>query len=229
MQEGLLEKIRAVGHWRINYRPVGRRAEPLSLVRCRDVIQKSSVSIRGWDFPHVSHRNDDTGGFANVGNYIEDWTNWSGFLEFSRLYRSTQFLSYVALHEDTNRTDYGNPSVPILDALSTVYSVTEFVEFLFRLCSHGLYESGVFLSIELRNTRGRYLHSGRNRIPFFDRFSTEAEVISVERNLTRFDLSDDQRRLAAGIALEVFDHFGWSPAQEQILTDIDRFYRREWS
>jgi hypothetical protein len=229
MHEGILEEIRAVGHWRINFQPLEQLQEPLTLVRCREIVEHSSVSIRGWDFPHINRRNDESGGFGNVGTYVENWTSWSGFLEFWRLYRSSQFLSYVALREDTKPFGEEKHAIPVLNTVSTIYSITEFVEFLSRVHSQGLYQGGVRLSIELRNTSGRFLSAGMNRIPFFDRYVTQAETINVERSITRSRLMEDHRGLASEIALEIFDHFGWNPARAQIDSEIERFYRREWS
>jgi hypothetical protein len=120
MKEGLLEHIRQFGHWRINFKPMRELAQPLSLGRCRELVQQAKVSIRGWDFPHTSHRNDEEGGSGNFGTYVENWTQWSGFLEFWRMYKSSQFLSYIALREDTRPDEHGNPVVPILNIVGTI-------------------------------------------------------------------------------------------------------------
>src|SRR5690349_4767858 len=117
MREGLLERIREVGHWRINYRPKIKPAAPLRLAQCREAVEKSRVSIRGWDFPHISvGRADGTGGFTNAGDHVENWTEWYGFREFWRMYRSTQFLAYLALREDVMPQEMGgSPNARVLD------------------------------------------------------------------------------------------------------------------
>lgn len=228
MKDGLLEKIRQFGHWRVNFQPMRSLPQSLTLARCRELVQQSAVSVRGWDFPHINHRNDDEGGYANVGSYVENWTDWSGFCEFWRLYRSSQFLSYVALREDTRRDEHGNPKVPIINAIATIYSISEFVEFAHRLHSHDLYDGGLILSIELRNTKNRVLIAGQNRVPFFDRFSTAADTLKLDRRLHSQQFAVDHLELAAELCLEFFDNFGWNPARSQIEAEIDRFYRREW-
>lgn len=62
MKEGLLERIQAGGHWRVNARPLQPIAERLSLGDCLRVVEAARVSIRGWDYPHISHRQDEQGG-----------------------------------------------------------------------------------------------------------------------------------------------------------------------
>jgi hypothetical protein len=229
MKDGLLDKIRQYGHWRVNFQPVRELAQPLLLGRCRELVQQSAVSMRGWDFPHINTRNDEEGGYENVGSYVENWTDWWGFFEFWRMYRSSQFLSYVALREDTRPDEHGNPTVPVLNTVRTIYSVTEFLEFIHRLNSHGLYEDGALLTIELRNTAGRVLTAGPHRVPFFQRYSTAADTIELRRRLHPRQLLSDYRSLAVELCIELFDGFGWNPAPTQIESDIDRFYRREWA
>ena len=229
MKEGLLEKIQEFGHWRVNFRPLRELLQPLTLGRCRELVQLSAVSIRGWDFPHISRRNDDSGGSANGDGFVENWTDWSGFFEFWRMYKSGQFLSYIALREDTRPDEHGNPQVPVLNHVATIYSITEFVEFIHRLHSHGLYEGGAQFSLELRNANKRVLTAGRFRVPFFDRYATGADILKLESRLSPQQCSEGHRDLAAELCLELFDSFGWNPAKSQIEADIDAFYRREWA
>jgi hypothetical protein len=145
------------------------------------------------------------------------------------MYKSSQFLSYSALREDTKPEDHGNPTVPILNVVGTIYSITEFIEFIHRLHSQGLYEGGAELSIELRNTKNRVLTAGQNRVPFFERFSTGAETLKLNRRLYPQQLREDYRNLAVELCIALFGDFGWSPASSQIEADVDRFYRREWA
>ena len=144
------------------------------------------------------------------------------------MYRSTQFLSYNVLHEDTRRRQYGNPRAPILDVVGAVYQITEIVDFCHRLASNGLYSSGAKLEISLLNTEGRLLRAGSNRMPFFDRKAVSIAEISVRRDLDVTQLRDDYRSIAIGVCIELFDHFGWKPVAGQLEAEQDGFYRQEW-
>lgn len=231
MQEGLEARIRELGHWRFNIRPLQPPAEKLTLERCAEVVERSRVSLRGWDYPHIS-RNDGRGhgGNANVGEYVENWCNWFVHLEFWRMYRSSQFIHYTALTEDVSDDGPRRPAGPALSILGAIYTVTEMIEFMSRLRQSGLYEEGVFLSITLGNTSERQLWiSELNRMPFFDEKKTAAASIVIERSLSAEKLQEsppiDQ---SLGLLMELFDHFGWNPDPSVIRSDQERFYKKQW-
>lgn len=229
MQNDLIETIRRYGHWRINLRPKVVPAEPVLLGRCQELVEKSSVSLRGWDFPHTSRGNTDDGGYLRGKDFVENWTNWFGMIEFWRIYKSTQFISYLCLREDTKPEEHGNLQNPILDVVGTIYSVTEFCEFLHRLTNNGLYQQGATLSISLINTRGRVLRAGRGRVPFFDPKVTDAERLEVNREIHPRSWGDIYQSVAVDLCIELFDYFGWNPDRTQIQVEQEKFYRREWA
>ena len=228
MKEGLIERIRELGYWRVNFRPISLPKILLTLGQSRDAVQRSAVSLRGWDFPHISHRSDDEGGYENFGEYVENWTEWYGFKEFWRMYKSSQFLSFIALREDTMLEEHGNPTVPILNSIGTLYSITEYFEFASRLSQHSLYEMGVIVELRLVNTKNRRLVAGQNRMPFFDSMMTQANEIRLERRIDPEGLVSGYREIAVSAALELFDHFGWNPAESQIAAEQDKFLRRDF-
>lgn len=225
MKAGLLEKIQSFGHWRVNFRPLVPLDPQLTFQRCSELVRDNAVSIRGWDFPHLSHRQDEEGGWSRGDTFHEGWCDWYGFYEFWRMYRSSQFLSYNALREDTKQEG----RLGTLNIIGTIYSITEFVEFAHRLHKAGLYADGVNIAIELRRSTNRFLDVGPMRMPFFDRKETNADIIRLERSLDAARISDDHMSVAIDLLLELFDYFGWNPAREQIEADQDKFYRREFS
>lgn len=229
MKDGLIEEIQSSGFWRLNLRPLVAVDKPMLLSDCRDAVERSSVSIRGWDCPHISHRNDEFGGYSNAASYAENWTDWSGFKEFWRIYQSTQFLSYTALREDTRPGEHGNPSCRILNAVGALYTITEFFEFAARLSAHGLYTSGVEVILSLENTAGRILQAGRNRIPFFDQKTTSAERLEIRKLLEPTQMLGDQRAISIKVCIELFDKFNWKPDSSRLEADQERFFRRDWS
>ena len=224
MKDGLLEKIQSYGHWRVNFRPATPLNAPLTFQQCRDLVRDNAVSIRGWDFPHQSHRQDDEGGWLRGAGYHEGWCDWWGFHEFWRMYQSGQFLSYNALREDTK--EEGRPGT--LSIIGTIYSMTEFIEFAHRLHKAGLYGDGVCITIQLRNAMNRSLDVGPSRMPFFDRKESSVEEICLERKLSVAQIGDDHQVIAIELLSELFDYFGWNPSREQIMADQTKFYRREF-
>ena len=224
MKDGLLEKIRGYGHWRVNIRPQSPLPERLDLRRCQEVVEQSCVSIRGWDYPHISRRNDEQSGAERAGDYFENWCDWRSQIEFWRMYRSGQFISYNALNDDAE--GYGQPGVGALNIVDAIYTISEFTDFAGRLMANVPFVEGVRVAIGLNETAGRQLSAGRNRIPFFEPKTTQASSIKVERQISP---GDDTQELAIDIMAELFDHFGWNPDKSQLRGDQTKFYRREFS
>ncbi|MGA2496085.1 MAG: hypothetical protein ABSF67_24710 [Roseiarcus sp.] len=222
MKEGLLEKITGYGHWRVNLRPLAALPERLTLARCFEVVEQSRVSIRGWDYPHISRREDAEGGSGRAGEYFENWCDWHSQVEFWRMYRSGQFLSYNTLNDDTEvpPEDAGK----LLNVVDAIYTVSEFTDFAGRLVANVPFAAGLHLALTLNGTAGRRLWSGRNRVPFFDAKTTEAPLVELNRRIAP---GDNAQELAISLLVELFDHFGWNPDPSQLQGDQSRFYRRE--
>lgn len=229
MDEARLTRLKKLGHWRINLRPTKHFDDRFLLGDCVTIVDETKVTLRGWDFPHTSHRNDDHGGFIRSDRYVENWTDWYGFLEFWRMYRSGQFLSLNALREDTIPDEYGNPSVPVLHIVPTIYAIVEFVEFAHRMTKRGIYDAGIALSIKLIGSQGRQLVAGQNRIPFFERFITNAVEVEFKRSVEKNEMIDNSRSVAIDACLHIFDCFGWNPARSQIQNDLDKYYARQFT
>lgn len=227
MKDGLLDEIKNLGHWRVNFRPLIPLEQSLSFQQCSDLVRDNAVSLRGWDFPHFPRRQDNEGGWLRDEKFFEGWCDWWSYHEFWRMYKSGQFLSYNALREDTSDEDGGRRR-GTLAILNTIYTITEFVEFAHRLHIAELYRDGVTIMISLRNTAGRYLDVGPNRMPFFERKRTEAEPINLNRTLEIDQIRDMHREIAVDFLSEIFDYFGWNPAREQIANDQENFYRRHY-
>ncbi|MGR4842458.1 hypothetical protein ACIPSK_07480 [Rhizobium sp. LARHSG275] len=228
MQEGLAEKIKAIGHWRVNIRPLQPIDPPLAMNECHERVAKANVSLRGWDYPHIQ-RNTEHGGAANVGTYAENWCDWSNHVEFWRMYRSGQFLHYRALSEDLSNEGQNRPAGPALSVLGAVYTVTEATEFLSRLYNGGLYKDGASINVTLGKSADRQLWiSEFDRMPFYDEKRTNAEELVIERSLLAAELEGEAGAVSLSILLELFDHFGWNPDTSLIQRDQERFYKRQW-
>jgi hypothetical protein len=179
------------------------------------------------DFPHISRRQDDQGGSERGENYFENWCDWQAFAELWRMYRSGQFLSYNAVHGDAE-VDPAQSSIRWLNVVDAIYTVSEFVEFAHRLAATGLYRDGYQLDISLRNTGGRRLNAGRGRIPFWDEQSSNADTIKIERQVDPDAMEAGAITTSLSVLIELFDAFGWNPDPNQIRTDQEAFYRREF-
>lgn len=227
MKDGLLERIRELGHWRVVIRPLVPLAERLSFRECADLVERNRVSLRGWDYPHISRRQDDQGGTERGDNYVESWCDWQSFLEFWRMHRSGQYLSYNALHGEAEVV-VEQDGVRWLNVVETIYTVSEFVEFAHRLANAGTYRDGYLLDLSLMNTAGRRLCAGRGRMPFWDDQNSNADTIQIERRVDPDAVEEGAISTSLGVLLELFDAFGWNPEPNQIRADQEAFYRREF-
>jgi hypothetical protein len=84
-------------HWRVTIRPADYSPELIQTLRsCFDVVEKCKVSLRGWDYPHLSRRPNERG---QGENWVASWSTFMGHVEYWRLYQSGQFLSLFAVRE----------------------------------------------------------------------------------------------------------------------------------
>lgn len=224
MPEGLLEKIKAIGFVRVVIRPT-IIPESLTVATAREVVQKASVSLRGWDYPHIASRNDEHGGYEHHAEYAQEWCNWYHHVEFWRMYKSGQFLHYKALREDLSKED-NVPKGPVLAVGSFMYTVTEVTEFAHRLRAAGLYKEGATIQISLGNARGRRLWiEDPMRLDFLSPMITSSERVTVERSLRTSDLLlGDPKDISLSIISEFFDAFGWTPSSDLISSTQTELY-----
>lgn len=224
MPNGLLEKIKAVGFVRVVIRPT-MIPETLTVIEARELVKKTSVSLRGWDFPHIAFRNDKHGGSENHADYVQEWCDWYHHVEFWRMYKSGQFLHYKALREDLGK-DQNVPKGPVLAAGSFMYTITEVTEFAHRLRAAGLYKEGATIQIRLGNTSGRRLWvEDPMRMDFISPMVTSSESIMVERSLRTSDLLlGDPKDISLSIIMEFFAAFGWTPSADLISSTQMQLY-----
>lgn len=222
------EKIVSVGHWRINIRPLHVLKEKLLLNDCTDAVRSSSVSLRGWSFPHFNEQRNETSGYANMGDYYLNWTGYSMHWEFWRMYRSGQFLSYKALVEDFGFGNRGMETGRALHTTGAIYSICEFAEFARRLASNLDFQQEAYISVGLRNSKNRSLVVSADRMPFVDNKTLGVSDIHIERSVSASRWQSDAAEVSLGILTELFDNFGWNPRHGQIESDIEKFYSRNF-
>ncbi len=91
-----LDKIHSTGYWRVHIRPTQFETTRVeSLARCHEILGDSSVRLRGWDYPHLGHRE-----LANGEDWVESGADFRGHVEYWRFYQSGQFVHHFAFEED---------------------------------------------------------------------------------------------------------------------------------
>jgi len=229
----IIKKIKSRGFWRINFRPLihEERLSPLS--KCKDIVEKNVVQLRGWDYPHFPRRKDDDTSLDPGSNYYEGWVDWRIHKGFWRMYQSGQFINYRGLWEDWHDEDtFFSPERKIpkmvnLGVLQTIYQITEIYEFLLGLMKEGLYREGLKLSIILCNTENRKLWlDNPMRVPFMEEKNTKAQNIEFKKEYSEIEVIEDSSELAIVTILYFFERFDWIPSEDLIRKDQQDFLKR---
>ena len=220
----LLEKIRSRGYWSVVIHPatyVEKQVENISDLH--PILQKISVELRGWDFPHLDvhtplHIDKDWVEQASKSNqYLESW----------RFYQSGQFVDFIGMEEDwlDQFPDWPLPKDwrrgSYLGVENVVFQFTEIFEFAARL---SLTEAGgetMHLEIALCGLKGRGLKLEKRRK---GSSYLSGKMIQLDRqpyvlDVSRTELITASRELALKPSVELFRRFGWDPSLE-ILRDM---------
>lgn len=233
----VIEKIKTKGYWRINFEPLSLKEQLEPLSKCKEIVEKNGVHLRGWDYPHLPRRIGEDTALEPGDNFWQGWLDWEGetHKEFWRMYQSSQFIHYLALREDWIddlkiksmwlSEEKTLPEGGVIGVISTTYQITEIFEFLSRLIQDGLYKDGVRVKITLFNTQGRHLIvDGYSRIQFSTPKPTSTNSIKFEKVYAKNELETSARDKAFEAILHFFERFGWDePNTEVIKSDQENF------
>lgn len=219
MMDDFVKKIKSKGYWRINFQPLVTKQKLSGMTECKAIIERVTVQLRGWDYPHFPRRQGDDTGLEPCGEYYQGWIDWENHKEFWRIYKSGQFLHYLALREDwfdemSWKPDLAETIKPmgVLGITGSVtYQITEVYEFLSRLVRENIYDEGVQVSISLHNTKGRKLWvEDPFRVALFGDYKTGTNDLFFKETYTKEQILTDPKDLAFAIIMQILDAFGWN-------------------
>ncbi|MBA7587009.1 hypothetical protein ES708_29019 [subsurface metagenome] len=232
-QQGLIEKIKSKGYWRVAIRPTTfNKLHVPTLGEVQKLVQSCIVSLRGWDYPHW---NQDT--VQNMEDWVESWVDWKYFIEYWRFYQSGQFTHLFALHEDyMNMSDIlpqNDPPRPshtgYLGFDSTVLTLTEIFEFAARLANKGILGPKAFISVGVHNIRDYQLIAlDRTRLHFglFSNYVHASEhPIVIEKEIPEQELVAKPDEFALDYAINIFERFQWSNPPRQVFSEYQKKLR----
>ncbi len=223
--EDVKKEIKKRGYWEVTFAPrVFNDALIPDRATCKQLLQKNSVQLRGWDYPHIPQGNMDHQKIYFGADHCEAFIDWGNHKEVLRYYQSGLFVHYVAVHEDWLKEDklseivggkdpYTNTQPgTVLSFVNTTYLLTEVYEFLRRLAAGSdVYESGVKVEIKLVGTQGRKLVSlAPGRIDLFGSYIANVpEIVVPSKEIMKEQLLDSSRELALQTIKYIFETFNW--------------------
>ncbi|HEX6097074.1 MAG TPA: hypothetical protein VF432_12170 [Thermoanaerobaculia bacterium] len=228
-------------HWRVNFRPEAYVPDRLeTLADCLDVVRKTRVRLRGWDFPMVPQ--DSKLVFGDT--WIAGSSDFMGHLEYWRFYQSTQFL-YLGSIREVTESDWETEirkamkwrahgtvdvdAVPgFLSLTESIYNLTEYFEFAARLAQAQIYMDPVTVTISIKGVAGFMLAAEPGR-RWTTEYVTGASELTYTKTFTPTDLIASAADHALTCALWLFERFGWlKPNVDAIRTDQQKLLSRQF-
>ncbi len=219
----LLEEIRSRGYWKIVVRPttfVEKRV--LDQKTLEHILRTTSVSLRGWSFPHV----DDFVELDSGKDWIGQGIAWDRIRELWRFYQSGQFVHYFGMIEDWVDNSAGQwlPSNGgrrrvSLDVKNVVAQFTEVFEFAARLSFTEAGDSGTHMEIIAGNINDHVLQLPSRPGEAYWIPQARKPSMTYITDLSNGNLVADKRDLALKASMEFFRCFNWDP-RIKFLRDV---------
>lgn len=204
------------GYWRIYAFPSKYQKRRISeLPNLKKLVERSVVSLRGWDYPHIESNRNDKEGSSNFGKGFQSYTNWMAHLEGFRIYQSGLFMSINHFWEDTdiNTSTQGK----VLSFIMIIYSVTEFFLFFKRLYEEISPDESIIIKIELHGCEDRKLVSLEPSVFFPYKYVSGEEVISIEENVLVVDIKTSYKEIASRLIKQIFYIFNWEKITDETI------------
>lgn len=236
-------KILQNPHWHVVIRPDTYQENHIeSRSQLLNIVQKARVSLRGWDFPFVSPRDDE---IAKGSNWIGSQVDFMGTREFWRFYQSGQFTQYSSVREVTEtrwhdklaasaeghfghlRPKLRTSARGFISLINLLYIITEYFEFAARLAQAGVYLSNVSVSIAVSGVKDFVLTTESNRS--WSKYCPANEnAYSKEWVIAAKELISDSPRYSLDAFSWYVECFGWlNPNLDAMKIEQHKFLNRE--
>ena len=207
-----LNKIRSRGYWRVVIRPTAFQEHHLprydDLFR---IVERNSVQLRGWDYPHI----DRSGARLHGSDWVGQESEWEDKIEVFRIYQSGLFTHFFAIAGDwRNQSKVWRPAEPgwawgrEIYYLNTIYSFVEIFKFAARLALSPAGASHMIVEIDMEKLAGRRVTTRDSDIAMFAEYRTEAPKWNYRWEGIQTDLIATPRELAAKASQHFFARFG---------------------
>lgn len=230
--EQTISTIKGKAYWEINIRPTEYIKHRVDKRQIIDILKKSVVELRGWDYPHIDQNEPPT----NFQDGVENYVNWNQHKEFWRLTDSLNFYHLLALREDwTEKAEYHNmwssgkelEGKMWIGIMNTLYTITEIFEFGKRLALNAPIDNTIYIDIKAQNINNHILIvDDYRRTPLFQEYNSGRNV-TWENEIKEYRISDFLNSVP-NLAFEAFKDFtylfGWNNIPEANLKDTINNY-----
>jgi len=220
-------------HWRVNFRP-SYYTENLvpTLSKCFDTIEKNKLSLRGWDYPHLSRRDTER---EQGNNWVGSWSAFMGHYEYWRFYQSGQFVHLFTVRESSEgdykeklRSDMKShrifadgeinwDTVPgFFSIINFIYNVTEIYEFAARLCQSEIYSGKVNIQIDIKGIKGFVLTAPWERA-WHSYYAASQDVLSRNHEVETEQLISASKDISLEALVWFFERFGWLDPPKSVI------------
>lgn len=215
----LLRKIETRGHWVVKIYPMSPPGQQPRISELFPIVDKASIEIRGWDFPHIDRTTEPHIDIDWVGQSSE----WQHALEVWRLYTTGLFTGVAGFPEDW-RDQSGfwraspdwQPGVR-LGIGEVVYRYSEIFLFAANLAASALGGPQASVEIEAKGLAGRQLHmDDPKRYPLQHRYECSIDAFPYTVAADRSELISKSWKYGLEGARQLFERFGWDPGEKII-------------
>jgi hypothetical protein len=211
--------IKSLPHWRVTFRPARYEPELIpTLGECWSLVERTKLSLRGWDYPHLDFPENREQG----PTWVASWSDFQGHKEYWRLYQSGQFIHLFAVREVTEPgwqvklrnsargligPQIGESAATFISIDNFLWSVTEIFEFAARLAEVGVYREVVDASIRLSHIANFVLtETGR---PITNLYRNTNETLEKGWEISGTDLLAKSNEHALAAAVWFFERLAW--------------------
>ena len=220
-------------HWRVCFRPNGYKEDLIpTLSKCFDTVEKNKLSLRGWDYPHLSREDTER---EQGNNWVASWSDFMSHNEYWRFYQSGQFIHLFSIRESTEgdykeklRTDMKShrifddkkidwDSVPgFFSIINFIYNVTEIYEFAARLCQSDIYSGKVNIQIDIKGIKDFILTASGDRL-WTNYYAASQNVLTRTHEVDSKQLIEASKDISLEAIVWFFERFGWMEPPMRVI------------
>ncbi len=231
----LAPQIKQGPHWRVLVRPMPYAESRMTMSDLAGALQRTTVRMRGWDFPHLDRHSPLERGADFVGSS----SSFMGHLEYWHFYQSAQLVYLSSVREVTEpgweeklrqgaahrivvpSESFDWNRVPgFIEMRNFIYTVTEVFEFAARLALDLEEPEAMSVTIALNNIQGFVLTVDDVHRGWWEYCPAQVESLEHAWMSKVADLVADSSAVSLEAVVWFFERFGWDhPNVEAIRQD----------